>query len=177
MTALLAPAAVQWRKIPYAPDCYEVSDSGIVRVLPRQVIANRKDGTTSIRHIDGHYLNQYVREGGKSKGHPVVSLSAVQGGKKVGETRVCLLVARAFHGCPYTPGDTKASQRWRIMHRDGDITNNYADNLEWIGNTAAGYIDGNSLYERNIRTLALMREEPVEEWIKRIWGEESAASA
>lgn len=166
---------VEWRRIPYTPDRYEVSNTGVVRMKSRDVLVVRKNGNVSKRHIEGKYLVPYVRPSGKSKGHPVVSISAATGDHtKIGETRVCLLVARAFHGCPYEPGDGHGCQQWRIRHIDGDIMNNNADNLEWIGNAGPGDVDARELYNRNLRRLEEIRREPVENWIKRIWGDDYA---
>lgn len=167
----------EWRKIPYVPERYEVSRSGVVRVLPRELKIVNKMGKAFTRYVEGRELNTYVRPTGKSKGHPVVSLSASRGdgSKQMGEVRVCLLVARAFHGCPYVPGDQAACQKWRIRHIDGDINNVSADNLEWVGNNGVG--GGEDLYEYNLRRLEELRREPVEDWIRRIWGEDAAGVA
>ena len=177
MTAeLLLPTPTQWRRIPYAPERYEASDTGVIRIRSREVDVVRKNGTITKRYIEGRYLTVYVRATGKSKGHPVVSLAAANGDRsKIGETRVCLLVARAFHGCPYEPGDGKGCQKWRIRHKDGDILNNHADNLQWVGNGGVNDEEGRALYEYNLRRLEEMRREPVEDWIKRMWGDEAVA--
>ena len=166
----LLQVKTEWRKIPFVPDHYEVSDSGLIRALDREVEIIKKDGSSHRRKIEGRYLNQRIRPNGKSKGHPVVHTD-------VGEIRVCLLVARAFHGAPYTPGDLAAGQRWRIRHKDGDITNVAAENLEWVGNTGSSCGDHGSLYEENLRRLEELRREPVEDWIKRMWGEDALDNA
>lgn len=162
----------EWRKIPYAPDYYEASDSGIIRSLEREIQVVKRDGRSYDMKIPAKYLTQRIRPTGKSKGHPVVHTDVI------GEIRVCLLVARAFHGAPYVPGDLSAGQRWRIRHRDGDITNVSAENLEWISNVASnqGFKPG-SLYDQNLRRLEEMRREPVEDWIKRMWGEDALDNA
>jgi hypothetical protein len=166
---LEARKATEWRKIPGKPERYEVSDTGTVRILPYETLVTRKaTGKVTKRYIQGRYLESYVsKTDARSKGHPIVSFAAM----KSGSTRVCLLVARAFHGCPYTPGDLSAGQKWRVRHIDGDICNNHADNLEWVGNS--GPEGSVSLYEQNLRKLAELREEPVEDWIRRMWGEDA----
>jgi len=172
VTPLLIPTPTVWRRIPHAPERYEASNTGVIRIRSREVDVIRKNGTVTKRYLEGRYLNPYVRSTGKSKGHPVVSLAAAAGDRsKIGEIRVCLLVARAFHGTPYKPGDSKGCQKWRILHKDADITNNCADNLQWIGNGGVNDDEGRALYERNLRRLEELRREPVEDWIKRIWGE------
>lgn len=169
---LMEQTPIEWRKIPYAPDRYEVSNTGMVRVLDSTITVESKDGLLSTRLIEGRYLNPYTRANGKSKGHPVVSLRPLKGDdRNLGETRVSLLVARAFHGSPYDPTDAKQRQRWRIRHIDGDITNNSADNLEWYGNGGSTG-EGEELYAYNMRRWKEMCEEPVEDWIRRIWGDD-----
>lgn len=170
----LLDVKTEWRKIPNLPDRYEVSDSGLVRVLSREVLVRRKDGTVRKRKVEGRILSSYVRPNGKSRGHPVVSISgAVDEDRNFGEMRVCLIVCRAFHGVPYEPGDLNAGQTWRVRHKDGDILNVSADNLEWAGNPGAAGHEARSLYERNLHRLAELREEPVENWIKRMWGNDA----
>ena len=172
MTVLEPAKATEWRKIPGKPERYEVSNTGIVRVLPYETLVTRKaSGKVTRRSIQGRYLECYVSEKDvRSKGHPIVSFASTKGGS----ARVCLLVARAFHGCPYTPGDLAAGQKWRVRHIDGDICNNSADNLQWVGN--AGSEGSGSLYEENLRKLAKAREEPVQDWIRRMWGDDALES-
>lgn len=166
---------IEWRKIPRIPDRYEVSNTGLVRALPADITTiSQKTGRASKRRLPGRYLTPYVREDGKSRGHPVVSLSSASKDVNLGVVRVALLVARAFHGTPYEPGDSGEANRWRIRHKDGDILNVRADNLEWIGNAGAGADQkANDLYAYNLRRLEELRQEPVEDWIKRIWGEDA----
>lgn len=165
----------EWRKIPGLPSRYEASDDGQIRILPYETVFIRKNGRREVRHLPGRLLEQFIREDGKSRGHPVVAISAPTAtGTKSGAMRVNLLVARAFHGTPYPPGD-KGSQKWRVKNLDGDITNVRADNLEWVGTSGtADFAERNDLYNRNMEKLEQMRREPVENWIKRIWGDDYA---
>lgn len=157
----------EWRKIPGLPDRFEASDDGRIRSIPYKVKVLRKDGTIRLRPVAGKELKPRSYEGGKSKGHPVVTISGrTVNGTKVGEQRISLLVARAFHGCPYAPGDQTGCQRWRVMHIDGDINNINADNLKWIGSN--GNITS-TLYEENVRRLAEEREDPLL-WARRVFG-------
>lgn len=159
----------EWRKIPGLPDRFEASDDGRIRSTPYNVKVVWKNGTMRVRPVAGKELQPRVSQRGKSNGHPIVSISGLTtSGTKVGEQRISLLVARAFHGCPYEPGDQAECQKWRIMHIDGDITNVRADNLEWIGS------NGNritTLYEANLRKLAEDRKDPLR-WGRRIFGDD-----
>lgn len=156
----------EWRKIPGLPDRFEASDDGRIRSLPYEVTYVR-NGKKSVRPIAGKVLKPRCHEGGKSKGQPVVSLSGLTKiGTTIGEQRVSLLVARAFHGAPYEPGDQTNAQKWRVMHKDGDVLNVRADNLEWVGSN--GHLV-TSLYEENLRKLE--RDTP-SEWCRRIFGDD-----
>lgn len=168
---------VEWRKIPYLPERYEASSDGRIRRTDREVKVYRKStGGVSIRRIPGGEVKASVRKGGKSRGtHPVITVAGSPDDEKtyrLGETRLCILIARTFHGCPYVPGDRSGRQNWRVMHRDGNPCNNAADNLEWVCSNSDRF--ARSQYERNLLRLEELREEPVEDWIKRIWGEVSA---
>lgn len=157
----------EWRKIPGLPDRFEASEDGRIRSLPYEVTYVR-NGTRSVRPIAGKELKSRCHEGGKSKGQPVVSISGLtKHGTTIGEQRVSLLIARAFHGTPYEPGDLTNAQKWRVMHKDGDVQNVRADNLEWIGSN--GHVV-TSLYEQNMRYLE--RDTP-DAWFKRIFGDDA----
>lgn len=172
---LLEKPKLDWRKIPGLPDRYEASSSGVIRVLDYERQCVRKSGKTYTMRVEGRYLTSYTRPKGKSKGHPVVSLSPGNGDVlRSGEVRVALLIARAFHGCPYEPGDLSGGQKWRVRHIDGDILNVAADNLEWVGNNGPFVVQPQSLYAENLRKWEAQRDEPVEDWIRRIWGEDAA---
>jgi len=162
---------IEWRKIPYLPDRYEASSDGRIRTLDRTIRAVSVNGEIFSRFRPGKELKASLRKGQKSRGtHPTVTLTRSPGEEsfRSGETRVCILVARAFHGCPYIPGDRAGRQNWRIMHRDGDTTNNAANNLEWVcSNTDQA---SRTQYEQNLLKLEELSREPVEAWIKRIWG-------
>lgn len=78
-----------------------------------------------------------VRRNGKTKplkpflagaGYPYVCLS-VDG--EVTKQAVHTLVAKAFHGSP--PGQIgRGSDDYQVNHKNGDITDNRAENLEWL---------------------------------------------
>jgi hypothetical protein len=163
-----------WRKIPGLPERFEASSEGEIRSLPYETKVVSKHGTVRIRQMSGKTLTQRTWDGGKSKGHPVVSISCqTTSGTKVGEQRVSVMVARAFHGCPYEPGDAAESNKWRVLHRDGDITNTAADNIEWVtSNGGSPNSASYKLYESNIRKLEQQRQEPVINWAKRVFGDD-----
>ena len=154
-----------WRKIPGLPERFEASSEGQIRTLPYEVaVPDRRGDGVRVRKLPGRVLQQRVATGSKSKGHPIVTIwSKSATSKCIGEQRVALLVARAFHGCPYPPGGD-GGQRWRVRHIDGDVLNIRAANLEWIANVGAG----KDLYHDNLR--ALSRDESVEDWATRIFG-------
>lgn len=165
----------KWVKVPGLPDRFEASDMGEIRSLPTEIKVLCKNGSIKVRHIEGRLLQPRIYDGGKSNGqHPVVTITGnTKNGTKVGEQRVAMLVARAFHGCPYEPGDLKEAQKWRIMHRDGDVSNVEASNLEWILNNGKAFDnEASRLYEENLRKLEEQRKQPAIVWVKRIFGED-----
>lgn len=160
----------EWKKIPGLPYRFEASDRGEIRSVPYEKKFLASNGDLRIRRIAGKTLQQRITDRGKSRGHPIVSISSsTSAGTFAGEQRVSLLVARAFHGCPYDVGDLASSNKWRIMHLDGDITNTAPDNLEWI--TSNGGLPC-KLYEENLRKLRKQREEPFILWARRVFGED-----
>lgn len=167
---------VEWRKIPFLPDRYEASSDGRIRRSDRYLnVLHKKTGKMHKRLRPGGELRSAVRPGGKSRGiHPVVHIIRSPDDEEdfhQGETKVCTLIARAFHGCPYDPGASKYHRtEWRVMHLDGDPTNNAASNLEWVGNGSQDQ-ECRERYKQNLRKLAQLREEPVEKWVTRIWGD------
>lgn len=164
----------EWRKIPGLPERFEASEYGEIRSLAYEVKVFRKDGTVRSRPIDGRVLLPRAYDGGKSNGHPVVTIASLNtSGKKLGEQRVSVLVARAFHGCPYEPGDPGGKNKWRILHLDGDITNVAANNLEWVtSNGSSTNTAAYKLYCENLRKLEQQRNEPAIIWARRIFGED-----
>lgn len=161
----------EWRKIPGLPDRFEASDRGEIRTLPYRTRVTRKNGQILMRPIDGKVLQPRFT-GRKSKGHPTVTIAGESTkGTKLGEMRVSLLVCRAFHGCPYDPGDLKGCQKYRVLHIDSDITNTAPSNLKWIGSKGCGDTEYTQLYERNLRRLERDRKDP-NAWLARVFGEE-----
>jgi hypothetical protein len=73
--------------------------------------------TGKVRNID---TRRILKQGTDSKGYKTVTLSRCGYGF---QKRVNILVAEAFLGGPYPGLD--------VHHKDGDKTNNHADNLEW----------------------------------------------
>lgn len=164
----------KWVKVPGLPDRFEASELGEIRSIPTEIKITDKNGRVKVRPVPGKVLSSRAYDGGKSKGHPVVTISGnSKSGTKIGEQRIALLMARAFHGCPYEPGDLKQAQKWRVMHRDGDITNVEASNLEWIrSNGGSTDTDAYRLYEENLRKLEEQRKQPPAVWLKKIFGED-----
>jgi len=164
----------EWQKIPGLPPRFEASSHGEIRSLPYEVKVLAKNGTVKVRRIAGKTLLPRVTDRGKSRGHPIVSISSTtSAGTFAGEQRVSLLVARAFHGCPYEVGDLASSNKWRILHLDGDITNTAADNLEWITSNGGSPSSASyKLYEENLRKLRQQSKEPFILWAKRIFGDD-----
>jgi hypothetical protein len=91
---------------------YEVSIEGRVRSIARTV--SRRDGTTQ------RFRGRELRPFRNSEGYWVVRLSMP--GKRAVE-RVHRIVATAF----VAPGHTTET----VNHKDGNKSNNRADNLEW----------------------------------------------
>lgn len=160
-------AVTEWRKIPGMPEVYEASSDGQIRVLPHS-----RRGEFRENRIEGRVLTPRLG-GDKSNGHPVVHLHVeTRVGPRSRAYRVARLVAGAFLGWPYDPQrEREGAKQWRLINLDGDVLNCRADNLRWISNQGKA-LTGETLYERNLRTLAERRDEPVEVFIRRLWGEE-----
>ena len=171
-----------WKKVPGLPERYEVSEYGEIRTLDYDTPVKRGGiFRGEHKHIKGRMISPYISRNasGKSRGNPIVSLAgSYTHGARLGEVRLCLLIARAFHGCPYPPADKALCQGWRIRHIDGDLENNRADNLEWVGTVGAVKVEDRHLYEQNIRELARReRELPIEDWLKMIFGDDHKEAA
>lgn len=112
----------EWRPVRGYPGRYEASSHGRVRSLPRITSAGRR--------IKGRTLSSGIGHAG----HPIVAL-AYDGVTR--SFQVNRLVADAFLKRP--PAYLIAPQ---IRHRDGDLTNCRAENLQWVPN---GYVAGQLL--------------------------------
>lgn len=95
-------------------ECYEVSNTGLIRSLERQV---RVKGVNKFRTIRGQIIKPRINRGGYLQ----VTLSHERKPKTLVVHR---LVCWAFNGPP-PPGKNLA------LHGDGDRTNNRASNLRW----------------------------------------------
>lgn len=107
---------MQWKAIEGYEGYYEVSDTGLVRSLDREIFA--RNGVTY--HRRGNLMKQTKGRGRNGDGYLVVNL------RKQNTTRVvCVhtLVAKAF--LP-NPGNLPT-----VNHKDGNKENNFASNLEW----------------------------------------------
>lgn len=101
----------EWRDIPCWEGLYQASNLGDIRSLPRTV----KSSHGSIQYRPGRVLKQSPQ----GNGYLIVSLA--NSGTKT--TRlVHRLVCQAFHG---------AIHGMDAAHKDGQKTNNAADNLYW----------------------------------------------
>lgn len=105
---------MKWKDIPGYEGFYTVSDTGLVKSEDRIVIG--KAG--SERRLRGRILKQMECDHG---GHLVVHLY-MDGVPK----RHCVsrLVAEAFV--------SKTGHETYVTHKDGNVKNNHADNLEWV---------------------------------------------
>lgn len=99
------PGVIEWRSIPGYSSSYEVSNTGLVRVV------NHKQAGQSLN------LKQQLNR----KGYYQVGINTVEGKRR--QVRVHRLVALAF-----IPNPNAYSI---INHKDEVKTNNNADNLEW----------------------------------------------
>lgn len=159
---------VEWRKIPGLPSKYEASSDGRIRILAHEVSVsyNLKTGVKVVqRHVPEREIKSFLSSTAKKRGKKIPCVSI--GGS--GETRVNLLVARAFHGMPYELGNSRAAQKWRVMHIDGDTTNVAADNLEWVGNAGGPNLTQNAAYDRAVQAWRQRCEEPVGDWLLRFY--------
>lgn len=107
---------VEWRSLPnWYGDCYEVSNTGLVRSLTRQI---RVQGENNFRTIKSQVLKPRINQGGYEQ----VTLSK----NRIAKTLlVHRLVCEAFNGPP--PDDSKT---W-VLHGDGNRRNNTPENLRW----------------------------------------------
>lgn len=161
----------EWVKVPGLPEHYEINRDGQLRILPYEVEYRRirKDGGVKVvtRTEPGKIVKQYLGQGRRSKGkYPIVSL------KGHSETRLNLLVARAFHGCPYDSDDLQGKQRWRVRHKDGNTLNVHADNLEWIGNVGNFNANLKAAQHKALSDWDKAKEEPIEDWLLKFYSPE-----
>lgn len=105
---------MKWKDIPGYEGFYKVSDTGLVKSEDR--IVNGKAGCE--RLIRGRILRQTSCTPGVS---PTVCL-CLDGAKK--RRYVNRLVAEAFV--------SKTGHETYVTHKDGNVKNNHADNLEWV---------------------------------------------
>lgn len=115
----LIAVAERWRPIPGYGDAYEVSDLGRVRSLTRQVAGRvGRDGTPSIRTVQGRILSPRVRKDGTL----AVNLWELNDYVQVPVSR---LVLEAFTGRRQPPG-------YDARNMDDDKANNKLSNLRWV---------------------------------------------
>lgn len=105
---------MKWKDIPGYEGFYKVSDTGLVRSEDR--IVNGKGG--SERLIRGRLLRPVVGTRSRSL---MVGL-CLDGVRKT--HYVSRLVAEAFV--------SKTGHEAYVTHKDGNVKNNHADNLEWV---------------------------------------------
>ena len=157
----------EWRKIPGLPRHYEASREGQIRILDREVEELRNYNgrlRRTIRLQPGRIVKPY-REHNSNKARTPFHTVSIQNS---GNTRLNVLIARAFHGCPYEIDDLSERMKWRVRHLDGDTLNCHADNLEWApkGNSNPAQ---EAAYDAAVAEWRRRAEEPVEQWVKRFW--------
>jgi len=109
-----------WKPVPGYDGVYEASSEGRVRSTDRQV----RVGHGATRTAPGKILSQ------TEAGRGYMSVSIRMNGNK-DAAYVHHLVAKAFIGKP--PGEIgPQSGDWQINHKNGDITDNRPENLEWV---------------------------------------------
>jgi hypothetical protein len=109
----------EWRPVVGFERLYEVSSSGLVRSMERDLPYSRVDQYSGrTLHIIRRRRSTILRPAPGVAGQMTVVLGR-------GNTRnVSVLVAEAFHG-PAPAGH-------ECRHMDGDVTNDRADNLRWV---------------------------------------------
>lgn len=175
-----------WKPIPLAAVAkrFEACDEGLVRTLPYQSESNRY-GETFMRNMPGRILKPRINKQSPSLGkHPIVGIyiGNSRATTQNREIRVARLVCAAFYGLPYDPSDMRDVKRWRIRHIDGDITNCWAVNLEWVHAVNAATPEESTaamtLYQQNVAKLEAQRSESSSAFLSRLFGtdeEENAA--
>jgi hypothetical protein len=106
-----------WKDVSDYEGIYQVSDSGLVRTVPGKITTRRMNGKTQLRHWSGRELKQKTDKGGYKR----VTLWKNKRGK---DFLVHRLVCEAF--CQ------NYSLKPEVNHIDGNPSNNYASNLEWV---------------------------------------------
>lgn len=103
----------KWKDIVGEEGRYQVSTHGRVRSLSRST--THKDGKVTT------HKGRLLKLGKNHKGYPIAYMSY----KVKAVHRLAML---AFKPCEY-------SHQLQVNHIDGDKTNNFIDNLEWVSNT------------------------------------------
>lgn len=143
--------AETWKKIPGYETRYEVSDWGNVRILPYTTTFVRKDtGKTFEKFVKGRTLRPRLTRASKTaEPQPHINVyNPVT--RKNRQTRVAFLVAAAHLGLPYDRSDQRDLQQWRIRHKDGNLKNNFASNLEWVHKAGNNTAHEQDFYNRNL---------------------------
>ncbi|MBV6360494.1 MULTISPECIES: HNH endonuclease [Mycobacteroides] len=132
-----APATpVVWKRVPFLPSKFRVSNTGRVRILPYTKEYVMPDGTTQTRSFRAREITVRLGDGHRENARDHLYVGIYMGNSR-GTSRAQLyrvdnLVASAFHGMPCESNNIRERQKWRILHIDGDSKNCRADNLEWI---------------------------------------------
>lgn len=117
---------MKWKSIPGWKTYYEVSDTGLVRSLPR--VITRSNG------VKQTISSKLLKAGLNTNGYPEVRLSKPGKAKTYG---VHILVALTWLKKPSTAD--------RVCHKDDIGSNNCVDNLYWgtsSSNTLDSYVNG-----------------------------------
>lgn len=124
-----------WKHIPFLPAHFEASEEGLIRTRERESVYI-KDGVEITRRIPGRVLESHIGKVTKTARDfkPVVTIHTPGEKRRSKIHAVDRLVACAHLGMPYDRSNQREIQRWKIVHKDGDLTHCAVENLEWVYN-------------------------------------------
>ncbi|MDM2418361.1 hypothetical protein PP577_18540 [Mycobacteroides abscessus] len=153
---------VVWKRVPFLPKKFQVSNNGQARILPYTKEYPQADGSIKTRSFRARKL--VVRKGdghveeARNNLYVAIYLGTSRDNARARLYRLDNLVASAFHGVPCELHNRRERQKWRIMHIDNDPMNCRADNLEWIphfgGVTQVHYEEQFRIWRRVSRSIS-----------------------